>query len=65
MHFLHHCSDSILFVTGVLNVILGSIHAVVWPRVFGVVSVHLADHCISFVLAVASGGSIVVEVESD
>lgn len=41
-NFLHCCGDVIVLVTGVLNVILGSIIVIVWQVVFGTMSLHLA-----------------------
>ena len=52
-----------MFVTGVLNVVLGSINAVVGPRVFGAISLYIWLTIVMYCLSCRSGGSIDLEVE--
>lgn len=44
VELLHHSGDVIMIFTGVMNAILGSNFAEVWPRLFRAILLHLANH---------------------
>ncbi len=60
--FWHHCGDVIVFVTGELNVLLGTINVEVRKRVFGPTTLHLVEHCSGIVSEGVFVGSIVLSV---